>query len=88
MSAKRIRQFESAAETPAEREGCLGDSLLLRSALYREFLAEREEILRHKWIESEKAGHDIGFERAWANWVTHHRAGWQKARRVRASPGA
>ena len=28
--------------------------------LYKEFLAEREEILcRHKWIESEKAGCDI-----------------------------
>ena len=24
------------------------------SALYKEFFAEREEILRHKWIESEK----------------------------------
>ena len=27
-----------------------------RSTLYQEFLAEREEILRHKWIESEKKG--------------------------------
>ena len=34
------------------------------SALYKEFLAEREEILRHKWLECEKAGHDIGFEHA------------------------
>ena len=33
-----------------------------RSTLYQEFLAEREEILRHKWIESEKKGQDIGFE--------------------------
>ncbi len=38
--------------------------LAARSSLYAEFLAEREEILRHKWIESEKAGCDIGFERA------------------------
>ena len=30
------------------------------SVLYKEFLAEREEILKHKWIESEKAGADIG----------------------------
>ena len=30
------------------------------SALYKEFLAERAEILKHKWIESEKAGADIG----------------------------
>ena len=29
---------------------------------------EREEILRHKWIESEKAGYDIGFERALLDW--------------------
>ena len=35
-----------------------------RSSLYQEFLAEREEILKHKWIESEKEGKDIGFERA------------------------
>ena len=33
-------------------------------SLYQEFQAEREEILKHKWIESEKAGHDIGFELA------------------------
>ena len=38
--------------------------LLKNSSLYREFQAEREEILKHKWIESEKAGRDIGFERA------------------------
>ena len=35
-----------------------------RTVLYKEFLAERQEILRHKWIESEKAGYDIGFEYA------------------------
>ena len=33
--------------------------LVRESLLYKEFLAEREEILRHKWIESEKAGVDI-----------------------------
>ena len=32
------------------------DELLKNSSLYREFLAEREEILRHKWLESEKVG--------------------------------
>ncbi len=40
--------------------------LVKNSVLYKEFLAEREEILKHKWIESEKAGHDIGFEKALA----------------------
>jgi hypothetical protein len=37
---------------------------LKNAVWYKEFLAEREEILCHKWIESEKAGYDIGFERA------------------------
>ena len=54
--------------------------LLQRSSLYREFLAEREEIHRHKWLESEKAGYDIGFENAMVSWVVHHRAQWRKTR--------
>lgn len=56
-------------------------SMVMNSALYREFLAEREEILKHKWIESEKAGYDIGFERALLDWIVKHRASWRKARR-------
>ena len=32
----------------------LNKVLLNGQPLYQEFLAEREEILRHKWIESEK----------------------------------
>jgi len=47
-----------------------------KSDLYKEFLAEREEILCHKWIESEKAGHDIGFERALVDWIFKHRLAW------------
>ncbi len=48
-----------------------------RSSLYKEFLAEREEILKHKWIESEQLGYDIGFERALLDWIRYHRANWQ-----------
>ena len=50
------------------------------SALYKEFLAERAEILKHKWIESEKAGKDIGFERALLDWVVKHRSSWRERR--------
>jgi hypothetical protein len=53
---------------------------LKESLLYREFLAEREEILRHKWIESEKAGVDIGFERAMLDWIAKHRSTWRSQR--------
>lgn len=55
--------------------------MVMNSALYREFLAEREEILRHKWLESEKAGYDIGFERALLDWIVKHRSNWRKYRR-------
>src|ERR1700730_5058516 len=49
--------------------GADSTELVNNSALYKEFLAERREILCHKWIESEKAGYDIGFERALIDWV-------------------
>ena len=58
------------------------NDMVKRSSLYREFEAEREEILRHKWIESEKAGHDIGFERALTDWIMKHRSKWRKSRQL------
>jgi hypothetical protein len=60
--------------------------LVKNSVLYKEFLAEREEILRHKWIESEKAGYDIGFERALLDWIVKHRSAWRE-RRLRQAKG-
>ena len=51
--------------------------LLETSALYKKFMEEREEILKHKWIESEKAGKDIGFEKALLDWVFNHREKWR-----------
>ena len=51
--------------------------LLETSALYKKFMEEREEILKHKWIESEKAGQDIGFEKALLDWVFNHREKWR-----------
>lgn len=61
--------------------GSAGD-LLKNSSLYREFQAEREEILKHKWIESEKAGKDIGFDRALTDWIVKHRSKWRKSRQL------
>ena len=56
------------------------DDLVKESLLYKEFLAEREEILRHKWIESEKAGYDVGFEKALLDWIVKHRSAWRSQR--------
>jgi len=62
------------------KEQLSATELLRKSSLYREFQAEREEILRHKWIESEKAGRDIGFEHALTDWIVKHRSKWRKSR--------
>ena len=47
----------------------------------RELLKDKrvvEEINRHLWIESEKAGHDIGFEAAADDWLKKYSAEWVK----------
>jgi hypothetical protein len=67
------------------KEPQAANDLLRNSSLYKEFQAEREEILRHKWIESEKAGRDIGFERALTDWIIKHRSKWRKARQTQTA---
>ena len=62
-----------------------GDDLLKNSTLYKEFQAERDEILKHKWIESEKVGYDIGFERALTDWNIKHRSKWRKSRQTQSN---
>ena len=60
--------------------------LVKNSVLYKEFLAEREEILRHKWLESEKVGHDIGFEKALLDWIVKYRSAWREKRHKQQHP--
>lgn len=38
---------------------------------------QREEILKHKWIESEKAHHDVGKDAA-ADWIGKYAAQWRE----------
>ncbi len=58
------------------------DSKLLKgSRLYQEFVAEREEIMRHKWFESEKVGYDVGFEKALLDWLVKYRPDWRRKRK-------
>ena len=73
-------------KTPDDNPSRVCRDFVQRSSLYQEFLAEREEILRHKWIESEKAGFDIGFERALLDWIRNHRDKWRSTRRLGNAP--
>jgi hypothetical protein len=54
---------------------------LEETSFYKEFLAEKEEIMKHKWYESERAGHDIGFARALIDWTIKFKTKWLRARR-------
>ena len=73
-----LSQLENADMTESAAPSGLN---LQDSKLFKEFQAEREEILRHKWLESERAGYDIGFERALIDWRLKHRSKWMKGRR-------
>lgn len=37
-----------------------------------------EEINKHLWIESQKAGHSIGLERATDDWLNTHAMEWMR----------
>jgi hypothetical protein len=83
FTGRRMTSPTKEPATPSSRE------FVKQSSLYQEFLAEREEILRHKWLESERLGYDIGFERALLDWIRKHREGWRAARRQSmAGPGS
>jgi len=80
MRSLRDEHLLFVAMSDETRERFSDIDLLRKSLLYRQFQAEREEVLKHKWIESEKAGYDIGLERAMTDWILKHRSQWIKAR--------
>ena len=49
-----------------------------KSNLYKFLQDEKEEIQKHKWLEWEKAGYDIGQDSAVLSWVKHHRRKWME----------
>ena len=46
--------------------------------------AEQIEISKHKWLESEKVGYDIGIEMAQETWEKYHAKDWRKSKRKAA----
>lgn len=78
MNSPRPHSFNSGSTDKTENTE---SDFVTNSILYKEFLAEREEILRHKWLESEKAGQDIGFEKALLDWIVKYRSSWRDKRK-------
>jgi hypothetical protein len=42
----------------------------------------REEIDKHKWYESERQGHDVGFTWALFDWTFRYKSKWLKDRKT------
>ena len=61
----------AAEEDAASRAG---------ATAYREFVADREDLMRHKWLLSEKSGRDVGLETALLDWVENFRVPMRKHR--------
>ena len=51
-----------------------------KSTFLKLCLEEKEEIRRFKMMESEKAGCDIGYDRALLQWIRHHQENWYRTR--------
>jgi hypothetical protein len=72
QQGRQVSLDESRADWEATR------AVKWREERQAEMLAhEREEILRHKWIESEKAQRDLGAE-AVLDWIHRYAAQWRE----------
>lgn len=56
------------------------------TSLYKEHVALKQEVDKHKWYESEKVGHDIGFAAAIIDWTMKFKTEWLKSRRLYPTP--
>ena len=62
----------------------LSNDPYLKARRFARSTAEQIEILKHKWLESEKAGYDIGFESAQKSWDKNHAQNWRRSKRKAA----
>ena len=44
----------------------------------------QDEIAKHKWLESKKAGRDIGMKQAFEDWLQYHFPNWARHEKNRA----
>lgn len=51
------------------------------SSIYKEYLALKEEVNKHKWYESERAGRDIGWAQALIDWTIKFKSKWVSERK-------
>lgn len=50
-----------------------------KSEYYAFYLREREEILKHKWVLSERNHGEVSYSYAQWHWICNHRSDWLAA---------
>ena len=61
---------------------CKSDELptwMKQTRLVRDWQAIRHEVETHKWLESERAGRDVGWDRAYTDWMIRYRGEFFRA---------
>lgn len=48
------------------------DDWVQGTLLFKQWRSIKEEILLHKWYESERAGYDIGWDKASVDWMVRY----------------
>ena len=59
----------------------LSNDAYVKAKKLADIALERIEVLKHKWLESEKVGHDIGMKQAQESWNKFHAKKWKASRR-------
>lgn len=54
-----------------------------KTLIYKDFLALKEEVIKHKWYESERAGYDVGWTQALMNWTMKFKSKWIRDRKAK-----
>lgn len=88
LAVPALADYEARKDdTPPEGPAPETPEIRSENQFWQHFLEERDEILKLKWIESRKAGRDIGFKQAIQRWLKY-RSGWQKAHPLEQGKGS
>jgi len=55
----------------------ISEDIVSCSNFFREYCMKKDQVMKYKWIESEKQGADIGLERAWLQWESRYYQTWK-----------
>jgi hypothetical protein len=74
---KAIILSSSFRPKAAGPDSTYSEDFLKSSSLYSNHMARKEEINKHKWYESERAGRDVGIDFAYFDWILKYSHQWR-----------